>query len=91
MMNNSKLERRAISEALGCLDRWFDTHDVVNTPFGKQRTKNGYQIREVRILPQWVMLTVYVLDRSLRENDDVRGGDEVAFRFDRKQQKIIRI
>lgn len=81
MLNNSKEERETIARALEALDRWFDSNDKVQTPFGEQYTVNGYQLEEIRISERWVRLSVYMLDRSVQEKDLIRNGDQADFMY----------
>lgn len=79
--NNSKKERENLNKALAALDLWFDSHDKVQTGFGEQYTVNGYKLLKTHITDRWIILTVYVLDRSIQEKDYIRCGDEAAFRY----------
>ena len=89
LYNNSQPEREEIARALRYLDWYFREHDTVETPFGPQYTINGYQLKEIRIMPGFIKLSIYMLDRSVQQKDDVNGGDEVSFTYYRKRQEIL--
>lgn len=87
-MRNSKTERENLEKALTALDQWFETHDDVETSFGRQYTVDGYQLVSVFITKHWIRLSVYVLNRSIKEKDLVRNGDEASFLYRMKTDTI---
>ena len=78
-----KNNRKQIIKALDALDRYFmnPNHEIVETYCGPQSTANGYQISDISIFDENVRITVWMLDRSVQQNDDVRGGDEAQFYY----------
>ena len=81
MQNNSPKERAGMEKALSCLDEWFRKNETVTTPLGESSTINGYQISRIAFFEKWIKVSVYVLDRSVKKNDALRGGDEVTFLY----------
>ena len=83
--------RRLINEAFEALDKWFSEHETVETCFGTVSTKEGYDIDEIKVIKpsQTVMMSIYVLDRPVRENDEILGGDETNFSYNGKTKEIV--
>lgn len=71
-----------IMAALQALDENLKQREKINTPFGKQSPAHGYEIKRIDFIREnHIRIDIVVNDRSIRERDCIRGGDEASFRI----------
>ncbi len=69
-----------IMAALQALDENLKQREKINTPFGKQSPAHGYEIKRIDFIREnCIRIDIVVNDRSIRERDCIRGGDEASF------------
>lgn len=69
-----------LQEYLHIFEEDMKNRKQVETSFGIQDIKSGYQIKSISLWEGFAKVEVYMKDRQIKENDEyLRGGDEAYF------------